>query len=287
MTDAYPNTATQPAGWFAAGRCKGIFRYHFLSLGKVVLWVLAILLGSQLLATLLPLLFQSNFQGSHFSSTGVSSDVGTVILLALICGNIVAGRSTRFLLRFGTSRFSVWLCNVLSLIAAMFALLIGCLLLSILSGYVTLWLSNAYPSIFSLQQYTADGIIRGEAALSASLQQTFTNLPKHFLWVAEWVCLFYLLGCCMRRSRGWTLAVIIGVPLALLLLMVVPAVRETVDTVRYANSDNELMILGMQWLQWFSKAARFIAEQWQWIQLGAAVASLPLSYLCMRTTKQP
>ena len=40
-------------------------------------------------------------------------------------------------------------------------------------------------------------------------------------------------------------------------------------------------------MQWLAKVARCVAEQWQWIQLGGAAASLPLSYLCMRTTPQP
>ena len=45
--------------------------------------------------------------------------------------------------------------------------------------------------------------------------------------------------------------------------------------------------MGLQWMQWLTSAARFAVEQWPWIQLGAAIVSLPLSYLCMRGTPQP
>lgn len=80
--------------------------------------------------------------------------------------------------------------------------------------------------------------------------------------------------------------VVIGVPLALGMLLLVPAVNETIAALEDA-SEGQIMMMGLKWVQWLSKAARFIANQWQWIQLGAAVAALPLSYVCMRGTPQP
>lgn len=278
------DSASRPMSWAQGARVKGILRYHSITLGKILLWVMVIMLGSQVLGLLIPILFQGH-SGLSYLYVGISSDIGTVLVVSLVCGHIVAGRSTRFLLRFGASRFSVWLCNVLALIAAMALLLLGCLLVNITGGFLTLWAGQLFPDAISLQ-WLGGGLTTGFESLSASLVSTLQVLPKHLLWVAEWTCLFYLLGCCMRRSRGWTLAVVIGIPLALMMITVIPSVRQAVEMAMNADQ-SELMIMGLKWWKWLQQAAQFIADQWQWIQLGAALVSLPLSYLCMRGTKQP
>lgn len=272
-------------GWFARARCPGMLRYHRLRLGKVVLWLLLILLGSQLLSILMTVLLHSS-GNMRFTYGGISADVGVALFLALVLGGLVAGAGTRFLLRFGTQRFSVWACNVVALVAAVWALLLGTAVISVMISYLTLAMEGIMPGIFALQRYTMEGIQEGAQLLPATGGELLRSLPDYLLWTAEWTCLFYLLACCFRRSKGWTLAVVIGVPLALFLLMLSPLMQTAVDTVRY-GSEGEVMKLGMQWIQYLTKAARFVREKWQWIQLAAAVVSLPLSYLCMRTTSQP
>lgn len=275
------NQTLEPKSWYALARCKGIFRYYFRTLGTIVLWVLAVILGSGLLSLLLPLIFPSAEYGGR---GGISADVATTMLVALICSCIVAGRGTRFLLRFGTPRFSVWLCNLLSILAATVALLLGSLVVSVLLSYLALPLTENATSytqgiIPQRVPYTAEYL---SSTLSASIQM----LPTQLLWVAEYVSLFYLLGCCLRRAKGWTLTVVIGLPLAFMMLMIIPAVEQTVSIAMQADQ-SELMAMGLQWMQWLSNVLQFVKEQWPIIQLIAAVVSLPLSYLCMRGTKQP
>lgn len=275
------NQPLEPKSWYALARCKGIFRYHFRTLGTIVLWVLAVILGSGLLSLLLPLIFPSAEYGGR---SGISADVATTMIVALVCGCIVAGRSTRFLLRFGTTRFSVWLCNLLSILAATVALLLGSLAVSVLLSYLALPLTENATSY--LQGIIPQRIPYTAEYLSSTLSASIQMLPTQLLWVAEYVSLFYLLGCCLRRAKGWTLAVLIGLPLSFMMLMIIPAVEETVSIAMQADQ-SELMAMGLQWMQWLAKGLQFVREQWPTIQLIAAVISLPLSYLCMRGTKQP
>ncbi len=275
------DSSLAPNNWFALARVSGIFRYHLRTLGKTVLWVLGVLLGSNLIGLLLPAFFPD----IEFSMGGISANLGTALLFSFICGCIVAGRSTRFLLRFGTPRFSVWLCSLLSLMAAMAALLLGTLLSNILTGYLSLALSQSLPS-YALVGYTERGLMEGPALMAVSLSESISYLPTQLLWIAEWVCLHYLFGCCLRRNKGLTLTIALGLPLALMILTVIPAVRETLDAVTSENT-RQIMALGLQWMQWLVKAVRFLIDKWPTVQLILAVASLPLSYLCMRGTKQP
>ena len=79
-----------------------------------------------------------------------------------------------------------------------------------------------------------------------------------------------------------TLAVVLGVPFVCFMLMLMPFVRETTAAWKAARRCRSWP-WALQWMQWLASAARFVVEQWQWIQLGAAAVSLPLSYLCMRS----
>jgi len=276
------NQSTARDGWFALSRFPGILRYHLYTLGKIVTWVLAVLLGSSILAMLLPAIFPARDYGGM---GGISANMPVSLILTLICSCIVARRSTRFLLRFGTPRFPVWLCNLLSLVVAMSAILLGSLLISILTGYLMLGLSQS-SALFTLTGYTSRGLLEGEALLSMSLLEALQSLPNQLLNLVEWVCLYYFFGCCLRRKRWLTLTVVIGVPLAFTMLMVVPTVRQTVD-IAMNGRQSELIVTGMQWMRWLVDALRFMRSEWPIIQLIAAICSLPLSYLCMRNTKQP
>lgn len=271
----------KPKSWYALARCKGIFRYHFRTLGTIVLWVLAVILGSGLLSLLLPLIFPTMDYGGR---GGISADVATTMIVALICSCLVAGRGTRFLLRFGTTRFSVWLCSLLSILVATVVLLLGSLVVSVLLSYLALPLTENAASYS--QGIMPQRIPYTPEYLSTTLSASIEMLPTQLLWVAEYVCLFYLLGCCLRRAKGWTLAVVIGLPLAFIMLMIIPAVEQTVSIAIQADQ-SELMVMGLQWMQWLAKLLQFVREQWPTIQLIAAVVSLPLSYFCMRGTKQP
>ena len=266
--------------WAKRSRLPGAMRYHMVWLGRLTGWVLlALLLGNVLVLGL-------GFAGAdNVSVSDASASLSMAIALALCCALIAAGSRTRFLIRFGTPRLSVWLSNVLALMAGMALFLLGTLALNALSAAGVWALSKALPDRYALVSYHG-AAPAGDALLGWLLAHGLCALPKQLMWLCEWTAIFYLLGCCLRRNKVVTLMVVIGVPLALAMLLLVPAVNETIAALETA-SEGQIMMMGLKWVQWLSKAARFIANQWQWIQLGAAVASLPLSYLCMRGTPQP
>ena len=79
---------------------------------------------------------------------------------------------------------------------------------------------------------------------------------------------------------------IVGVPMLLMILTLIPAVRQAAQVVENAN-DRQMMLLGIQWMKYLADFIHFVEHEWPTIQLLAALASLPLSYLCMRNTPQP
>ena len=265
---------TLDIGFWQSARIGGVLRYHLKSLGKSVLLILAVLFGAQLLSLVFPIL-----TGNPYPYLGVYADQGVTMIVTLICACVVAGRSTRFLLRFGTSRFSVWLGNLVGIWAGMIALLLGTLLLSILLGGLVHLLATALPQRFTIEPLFAD--VADRAIFSHTLRASLASLPQAILTVVEWGSIFYLLGCCLRRQTGLTLAVVIGLPLLLMLLTLIPAVRQAADVVERAN-EQQMMLLGVRWMKVLMDVLSFIENQWPWIQLGGAAVSLPLSYLCMR-----
>lgn len=274
-------TTLEDKNWFAASRFRGVMRYNQAKMSQWVLWTMAVLAGAQLLSLLMSLTVKE----ARFSSTGVSINFPMTMLCTLICAHVAAKQGTRFLLRFGTPRTSVWLGNVLSLMGWMLVLLFCTLVLSVLTGGAVVLLNGIMPDRFLLINYFRPELATREV-FSQTLADSLSALPQHALWVLEWSCLFYLLSCCMRRNKGLTIGVIVGVPLLLFITMLIPAIQQTLAAVE--NADNgEIMLMGLQWYQWLMKAAKWVMEQWPWIQLLAALVSLPLSWLCMRTTAQP
>lgn len=270
---------TLETGYWQSARLNGVLRYHLKSLGRTVSLVLLILLGSQLLSLAFPLL-----TGEPYPFMGVYADPSVTLVVALVCGCVTAGKSTRFLLRFGTSRLSVWLGNVLALWVGMVALLLGTLLLSMVMGGLVLALTSAMPAQFAIRTLFSD--LHASGLYTRTLGEALTALPASLLYTLEWASLFYLFGCCLRRNRALTLTVIIGLPMLLLMLTLIPAVRQAASVVQNAN-DQQMMLLGVQWMKYLVDAVHFVENEWPTLQLLAAVASLPLSYLCMRGTQQP
>lgn len=262
---------------YQRSRLKGALRFHALKLGKIVLWVLGILLAAQVIGILLTLVGVMK----ECSASGVAAEFGTEMTILLVFSCILAKSSTTFLTRFGTPRTSVWLSNLIALFISGAAFLLGSLVTSILTNYGILALSASNPA-FTVANYTLSG---GEL-VAASLSDALSGLPMLLLWTLEWSCLFYLLGCCLRRSKAITLTVCILLPLLVWVMMLLPVVRNAVELVENGNQ-TEIIMTGMQLLNWLSSVMQFVAKNWQWLQGLAALISLPLSWLCMRGTQQP
>ena len=270
---------TLDVGFWQRARLNGVLRYHTRVLGKRVLLVLLGLLLVQAASVALPLL-----TGNPYPYMGVYADLSLVMVVALVTANMTANKSTRFLLRFGTSRFSVWLGNLIGLWCGMAGLLLGTLAINTLIGGLVLLLSNTLPEAFAVKTVFQEANVT--ALFRQSLGDAVRTLPEHFLYTLEWTAIFYLLGCCMRRNRWLTLGILVGVPMVLMLLTLLPAVRQAVDVLENAN-DQQRLLLGVQWMKVLMDVVNFVQNQWPLIQLGTAVVSLPLSYLCMRSTPQP
>ncbi len=259
------------AEWVTTSRFAGVLRYHYKNIGKRVVWALLIVLIAQGLSLLAPLLF-----GGLYHFDGIRGNFEFVFFAAFVVGISTAGRATRFLLRFGTSRTSVWLGNVLGQLLAMVSLLVATFLINMLLAGLLFLLSNASPAHYSMSG----------KLFHTALTYGLKDLPGLLLYTLEWTSIFYLYGCMLRRFKVLTISVSIGVPLLFVILMLIPTVREALAVVQ-GDNQGQLILLGLQWLQWLQDLIRFIEEHWETLQLLTAVVCLPLSYIVMRGTKQP
>lgn len=259
------------AEWLQASRLGGVIRYHYKNIGRLVILALLIVLAVQILSLLMPVII-----GDPYPFDGIRADFEIVFFAAFITGIITAGRASRFLLRFGTSRTSVWLGNEAGLILGMIGLLLGTFLLNMLIAALMFPLTSLLP-----QGY----------AMSASLYQSelvkgLENLPTLMLYTLEWTSIFYLYACMLRRFKALTISFSIAIPLMFVILMLIPAVREGLSVLN-GDDQGQIVLLGLKWLQVLQDILRFIEEHWNAIQLTAGIVSLPLSYVVMRGTKQP
>jgi len=259
------------AEWLRASRLPGVLKYNCKIIGRLVVWALLIVLGVQVLSLALP-----PFTGDSFVFDGIRGNFEMAFFTALVAGILTAGRSSRFLLRFGTSRTSVWLGNELGLLIGMVGLLLATFLLNMLVGAALFVLTSLSPDLYSMTP----------ALYQYELSKGLKNLPELLTYTLEWTAIFYLYGCLLRRFRVLTISVSVGVPLLFVILMLIPTVREGLAVVQ-GNNQGQILVLGLKWLQILNSILRFIEEHWDAIQLTAALVSLPAGYLVMRGTKQP
>lgn len=259
------------AEWIQNSRLSGVLRYQYKSIGKLALWTLLVVFAAKALALLTPYII-----GDPYPFDGIRADFAVVFFAAFVIGTLTAGRGSRFLLRFGTARTSVWLGNVVVLLFGMAALLAGTFVLNMLIGAALFPLSSLSPQGFSMSA----------ALYGQELQSGLKDLPQLLLYTLEWTAMFYLYGCMLRRFRVLTISLSIGIPAVFILLMLIPAVREAIAVVNGQNQ-GQIMVLGLRWIQILQDILRFVEEHWDSVQLTAGIVSLPLSYLIMRGTKQP
>lgn len=261
--------------WFKLSRFGGAMRFHWLRNSRVALWLALILL---VVAAV-----ELGLACAGATTTVVmplAADLPLSLLAVLVCSFPAAKQDTTFLLRFGTPRTSVWLSNVFSL----FLTGLGCLVLSALtnalSGVLGLVLAGSFPGIVvenpaAVGEYLLSGV--GGMAQDLSMQ---------LLWIAEYTAVFYLIACCLRRWKLPTILVLVGVPVLLFTVLLMPVVNE-VGTALESGGQNQIVALLLKLITWLEKAAAFVAKHWQTIQGATAAVALVLSYLVMRGTKQP
>jgi len=259
------------AEWVRDSRLKGVLRYHIKSVGRLVIWAMLIVLATQLLSLLTPAV-----TGGQYPFDGIRANFEIVFFAALVTGILTAGRSSRFLLRFGTSRTAVWLGNELGLLAGMVGLLLCTMLLNMAIAALLFPLASLIPQYFSMSS----------SVYATELTEGLKRLPNLLLYTVEWTSILYFYACMLRRFRALTISLTIGIPLLFIILMLIPTVRDALEVIN-SNNQGQIMLLGMKWLQIINDILRFIENNWDALQLTAGIASLPLSYLVMRGTKQP
>lgn len=264
---------------YRSTRMKGALRYHLIRLGKLALGLLALILLSDVISLIVGLTGFSSCEG-----TGVSANWALTLLLMLVLSCMLARSGSTFLCRFGTSRFTVWLSQIVSLALCMTGFVLGTLLLSLANNYLILAFSRHNEHFSILCGY--DFAFLPEAYLAQSFRQTMGDFPRLLLDCLEVLCLMYLFACCLRRNKWVTLAVVILGPLLLWVLTLAPVFRQAIDLVQY-GSEGEIFVQSMQWINWLQKAWNFFTDHWRLVQGLAALVSLPLSYLCVRSTRQP
>ena len=146
-------------GWMRRSRFLGAMRYHRAWMGRLIGWGLLVLLAGNAIAIAAALA-----GAGDLNMAGVSSDFSLTMALLLVCACLAAHSRTRFLLRFGTARFPVWLSNVLALFLGAAAFLLGTLLINLATGGTVLLLSRTMPARFTLTAYT-DALPTGAALL--------------------------------------------------------------------------------------------------------------------------
>lgn len=96
--------------WLKRSRFLGAMRYHRVWLGRVIIWVLALLLAGNAV-----MICAALAGAGELHMNDLRASLSTSMALLLVCACLAAHSRTRFLLRFGTARFPVWLSNVLAL----------------------------------------------------------------------------------------------------------------------------------------------------------------------------
>ncbi len=263
--------------WFTLSRFGGSMRFHWIKNIKLAFGLALLVLAVQVLEMVLAV-----FGVTDYYLSAQMPDLTFALALVFCCAFRVAKKHTTFLLRFGTPRTSVWLSNVLSLfVTGVCYLLLSCVV-NALTGAAAVMLSQNYSSIIIAPRYA---LPLGEY-MTKLAQDTFAMLPRYLLWLAEYTCIFYLLACCMRRWKAATIIVLVGVPVLFFTLLIMPTLEVVRDAVE-SGFQGEMMSLMFRFLAWFEKAGAWIGKNWAYVQGGAAVASLLLSYLVMRGTRQP
>lgn len=264
-------------GWFTLSRFGGCMRFHRVKKLKLALGLALLMLAVQALELTL-----AYFKLTEFHLTAQMPDLPFALALVFCLAIHTAKKDTTFLLRFGTPRTSVWLSNVLSLMFYGMLYLLLSAVVNALVGAAAVALNPLSSGIYVPERYQ---LPVGEYLL-ALLTDMGEVFPRYLLWLAEYTCIFYLLACCLRRWKAGTIIVLVGIPALLFTLILLPTMQGVAEALQ-SSDQGELMAMLFRFLGWLEKAADFTAKNWQWIQGGLAFASLVLSYLVMRGTRQP
>ena len=272
---------TNDLSWWQRSRMPGILRYHGKTAGRELLFVLAIFTCVELLAVLFPLVTSSGrvyFYGLQGGAAWASIAVFVVVVSMVF-------RRTRFLLRFGTPRVSVWLGNVIALTAFAVALYLALSVVYLAAAYAVCALGVSRPDTFEFGAAQLSGAVT-PAGFGLAVSAYLRALPQTLLDILCEVSWCYFFGCCLRRRKGLTLAIVIGLPMLLLILSVIPAVQQGVNALQGGDAATAMNI-ALQFYRALADIGRWLIAHFVLVECVLTAVFLPLSYLIMRRTPQP
>ncbi len=263
--------------WLRLSRFGGAMRFHWIKKSKIALTLALVMLVVAAVEMGLALLDVDSYRlGTQMP------DLPFALALVFCCAIATAGKESTFLLRFGTPRTSVWLSNVLSLFLVGAGYLLLSVVVNAIVGTAALALAGSCSDIHIPARYDLP-IFQYQVLM---LRDAVEAMPWYLLWLLEYTCIFYLLGCCLRRWKVATILVLVGVPALLFSMLLLPMLEDAFAALENGG-ESQLMVMVIQNIDWDDKIGRFIEENWQWVQGGVALVSLVLSYLVMRGTRQP
>lgn len=266
--------------WWQQSRCNGILRYHAKTTGRDLLIILAAYIGVNLFSLLMPLAF-----GFEMSLNGISGANGWTELVLMVMAVVTAGSRTRFILRFGTPRLSAWLCNVIALFVLMLCFQLASKLISAMVALAVCGLSKANPELYRFASYLDNGA-SGMALYRQSLIELIKDIPKTALELLAWTSVMYFFGCCLRKHKVITLLIVLGLPALGMLLLIVPAINHGISA--YQTGDMGVVMKMLFDLYHVAvTVGEWIYKNFFLVEMASGLVCLPLSYLVMRSTKQP
>lgn len=264
-------------------RFEGTLRYLWKKGWQLMLSVAGVVLLMEIAVYVL-----SVFVDGDIDLGGVSAMFSCSSVVMLMLMYRAANIDARFLITRATPRLSVYggvIAEIL-LISAL-GVVLGALMTMLDAALVSL-MANIAPQRYSINMWSMYSTMRA-TTFGGATAMAWQNAWNAWTSTIQWCCFYYFYFCLLRRWKIQTLAVTIGVPVALFALMIVPAVTGFFDQLERLNEQEmwQLMPQFMELMRFMERAMQFVSEQWPVIRAVGAVACLALSYPVMAGTPQP
>lgn len=251
-------------------------------------WQLMLITASVVLLMEVAVYVLAVFVDGSVNLSSVSTMFSATGVIMFILMHRAANTDARFLLTRATPRLSVY-GGVIAEILVLSALgVIVSALLTMLDAGVVTFMAQGNPERYGISMWTMYTTTRA-TTFGAVTQMAWENAWYTYTSMIQWCCFYYLYFCLLRRWKVQTIAVTIGVPVACLLIVVVPAVNGFFEQLDNLSEQEmwQLMPQFMSILRFMEDAVTFIVNRWPTIRAISAVCCLAISYPVMAGTPQP
>lgn len=219
------------------------------------------------------------------------------VVLIILCAYAAYGE-TRYLAILPTPRYSIYLgviekivlfsvaASATAALHTLFDVLIAQALNSVgLARIPIIIYSVDLSSVFSVGETS----VRTAETFGQIAQLALHKSADAAIRMIELGGVWYLYLCLLRRWKGATLAVTIGAPILLVMLLITPALTGWIDRFA-AMSEAEIMQampLIYDIVKFAEKVIDWMAEKWPWVRAIAGIVCYAIAYPVMRGTPQP